>query len=94
MRIADFGKTDIAHCESRKLATVRVAIKQRSIKNETNQSVKSERHNFVSILGDNSRMCRGVLEALPDCGAGDIHLHSVDVCRVRRSNGRTERLVE
>lgn len=32
MRIADFGKTDIVHCASRKLATVRVAIKQRSIK--------------------------------------------------------------
>ena len=61
---------------------------------ETNQSVKSERHNFVSILGDNSSMCRGVLEALSDCGAGDIYLHSVDVCGVRRSNGRTERLVE
>ena len=61
---------------------------------ETNQSVKSERHNFVSIIGDNSRMCRGMLEALSDSGAGDIHLHSVDVCGVRRSNGRTERLVE
>lgn len=36
MKIADFGKTDIAHCESRKLATVRVAIKQRSIRNERN----------------------------------------------------------
>ena len=61
---------------------------------ETNQSVKSERHNFVGIIGDNSRMCRGVLEALSDCGAGDIHLHSVDVCGVRRSNGRTEYLVD
>lgn len=29
----------------------------RKKKNETNQSVKSERHNFVSILGDNSSMC-------------------------------------
>ena len=94
MRIADFGKTDIVHCESRKLATVRVAIKQRSIKNETNQSVKSERHRNVGILGDNSRMCRGVLEAFSDCGAGDIHLHIVDVCGVRRSNGRTKYLVE
>ena len=61
---------------------------------ETNQSVKSERHNFVSIVGDNSRMCRGVLEAFPDCSAGDIYLHIVDVCGVRRSNGRTEHLVE
>ena len=63
------------------------------MKNETNQSVKSERHNFVSILGDNSRMCRGMLETLSDCGAGDIHLHIVYVCGVRWSNGRTERLV-
>ena len=61
---------------------------------ETNQSVTSERHNFVGIIGDNSRMCRGVLEALSDCGAGDIYLHSVDVYGVRRSNGRTEHLVE
>ena len=61
---------------------------------ETNQGVKSERHNFVSIVGDNSGMCRGVLEALPDCGAGDIYLHIVDVCGVRRSNGRTECLVD
>ena len=61
---------------------------------ETNQSVTSERHNFVNILGDNSRMCRGVLEALSDCGAGDIHLHIVDVYGVRRSNGRTEYLVD
>ena len=64
------------------------------MKNETNQSVKSERHRNVSILGDNSGMCRGVLEALSDCGASDIHLHSVDVSIVRRSNGRTEYLVE
>ena len=64
------------------------------MKNETNQSVKSERHNFVSIIGDNSGMCRGVLEALSDCGAGDIHLHIVDVYGVRRSNGRTKYLVE
>lgn len=35
----------------------------------------------------------GVLEALSDCGASDIHLHSVDVYGVRRSNGRTEHLV-
>ena len=61
---------------------------------ETNQSVKSERHNFVGIIGDNSRMCRGVLEALSDCGTGDIHLHIVDVYGVRRSNGRTEYLVD
>ena len=61
---------------------------------ETNQSVKSERHNFVGIVSDNSSMCRGVLEALSDCGAGDIHLHIVDVYGVRRSNGRTEHLVE
>ena len=61
---------------------------------ETNQSVKSERHNFVGIIGNNSDMCRGMLEALSDCGAGDIHLHIVDVYGVRRSNGRTERLVE
>ena len=61
---------------------------------ETNQSVKSERHNFVGIVGDNSRMCRGMLEALSDCGAGDIHLHIVDVYGVRRSYGRTEHLVE
>ena len=61
---------------------------------ETNQSVKSERHNFVSIIGDNSSMRRGVLEAFSDCGAGDIYLHIVDVCGVRRSNGRTEHLVE
>lgn len=66
----------------------------RKKKNETNQSVKSERHNFVGILGDNSSMCRGVLEAFSDCGAGDIHLHIVDVYGVRRSNGRTEYLVE
>ena len=61
---------------------------------ETNQSVKSERHNFVDIIGDNSGMCRGVLEALSDCGAGDIHLHIVDVYGVRRSYGWTEYLVE
>ena len=61
---------------------------------ETNQSVTSERHNFVGIIGDNSRMCRGVLEAFPDCGAGDIHLHIVDVYGVRCSNGRTEHLVD
>ena len=61
---------------------------------ETNQSVTSERHNFVGIIGDNSRMCRGVLEAFSDCGAGDIHLHIVDVYGIRRSYGRTERLVE
>lgn len=64
------------------------------MKNETNQSVKSERHNFVSIVGDNSRMCRGVLDALSDCSASNIHLHIVDVCGVRRSNGRTEYLVD
>ena len=64
------------------------------MKNETNQSVKSERHRNVNILGDNSRMCRGVLEALSDRGAGDIHLHIVDVYGVRRSNGRTEYLVD
>lgn len=64
------------------------------MKNETNQSVKSERHNFVGIVGYNSRMCRGVLEAFSDCGASDIHLYIVDVCGVRRSNGRTEHLVE
>ena len=63
-------------------------------KNETNQSVKSERHNFVNIVGDNSGMRRGVLEAFPDCGAGDIHLHIVDVYGVRRSYGRTEYLVD
>ena len=61
---------------------------------ETNQSVKSERHNFVGIVGDNSRMCRGVLEALSDCSTSDIHLHIVDVYGVRRSYGRTEYLVE
>ena len=61
---------------------------------ETNQSVKSERHNFVGIIGDNSRMCRGVLEALSDCGTSDIYLHIVDVCSVRRSNGWTEYLVD
>ena len=60
---------------------------------ETNQSVTSERHNFVGIIGDNSRMCRGVLEAFSDCGAGDIYLHIVDVYGVRRSNGWTEYLV-
>ena len=59
---------------------------------ETNQSVKSERHNYVGIVSDNSSMCRGVLEALSDCSAGDIHLHIGDVCGVRRSNGRTEHL--
>lgn len=64
------------------------------MRNETNQSVKSERHNYVGIIGDNSRMCRGMLEALSDCGAGNIHLHIIDVCGVRRSNGRTERLVK
>lgn len=41
MRIADFGKTDIVHCESRKLATVRVAIKQRSIKNEISFNINT-----------------------------------------------------
>ena len=66
----------------------------RGKKNETDQSVKSERHNYVNILGDNSRMRRGVLEAFSDCGTGDIHLHSVDVCSVRRSYGRTEYLVD
>ena len=64
------------------------------MKNETNQSVKSERHNFVGIVGYNSRMCRGVLEALSDCSTSDIYLHIVDVCSVRRSNGRTEFLVD
>lgn len=62
--------------------------------NETNQSVKSERHRNVGIVGYNSRMCRGVLEALSDCSTGDIHLHIVDVCSVRRSNGRAEYLVD
>ena len=61
---------------------------------ETNQSVKSERHNFVGIVSDNSGMCRGVLEALSYCGAGDIYLHIIDVYGVRRSNGRTKYLVE
>ena len=64
------------------------------MKNETNQSVTSERHNFVGIIGDNSGMCRGVLEAFSDCSAGDIYLHIVDVYGVRRSNGRTEHLVD
>lgn len=64
------------------------------MKNETNQSVKSERHRNVGIISDNRRVCRGVLEAFPDCGASDIYLHSVDVCSVRRSNGRTEYLVD
>ena len=64
------------------------------MKNETNQSVKSKRHRNVGILGDNSRMCRVMLEAFSDCSAGDIRLHIVDVCGVRRSNGRTEYLVE
>ena len=66
----------------------------RKKKNETNQSVKSERHNYVGIIGDNSLMCRGVLEAFSDCGAGDIYLHIVDVYGVRRSYGRTKHLVE
>ena len=66
----------------------------RGMKNETNQSVKSERHRNVDIVGDNSRMCRGVLEALSDCSAGDIYLHIVDVCGVWRSNGWTEYLAE
>ena len=66
----------------------------RGMKNETNQSVKSERHNFVGIIGDNSGMCRGVLEAFSYCGAGDIYLHIVDVSGVRRSCGWTECLVE
>ena len=61
---------------------------------ETNQSIKSERHNFVGIIGDNNGMCRGVLEAFSDCSAGDIYLHIVDVYGVRRSNGRTEHLVD
>ena len=64
------------------------------MKNETNQSIKSERHNYVSILGDNSRMCRGVLEAFSYYSTSNIHLHIVDVCSIRRSNGRTEYLVE
>ena len=66
----------------------------REKKNETNQIVKSERHRNVGILGDNSGMCWGVLEILCGCSSGDIHLHSVDVCGVRRSNGRTEHLVD
>ena len=66
----------------------------RKKKNETNQSVKSERHRNVGIIGDNSRMCWRVLEALSDCGAGDIYLHIVDVCGVRRSNGLAEYLVD
>ena len=66
----------------------------RKKKNETNQSVKSERHRNVGIIGDNSSMRRGVLEALSDCGTSDIYLHIVDVYGVRRSNGRTECLVE
>ena len=61
---------------------------------ETNQSVKSERHNFVGIIGDNSGMCRSMLEAFSDCCAGDIYLHIVDVCGVWRSNGRAEYLVD
>ena len=61
---------------------------------ETNQSVKSERHNFVGIVGDNSSMRRGVLEALSDCGSSDIHLHIVDVYGVRRSYGRTQYLAD
>ena len=61
---------------------------------ETNQSVKSERHRNVGIIGDNSSMRRGVLEALSDCGTSDIYLHIVDVYGVRRSNGRTERLAD
>ena len=61
---------------------------------ETNQSVKSERHRNVGILGDNSRMCRSMLETFSDCSTGDIHRHIVDVCSVRRSNGRTEYLVD
>ena len=61
---------------------------------ETNQSVKSERHRNAGIIGDNSSMRRGVLEAFSDCGAGDIYLHIVDVYGVRRSNGRTEHLVD
>lgn len=66
----------------------------RGMKNETNQSVKSERHRNAGIVSDNSGMCRGVLEVFSYCGASDIYLHIVDVCGVRRSNGRTERLVE
>ena len=66
----------------------------RKKKNETNQSVKSERHRNVGIIGDNSRMRRGVLETFSDCGAGDIYLHIVDVYGVRRSNGRTKYLVD
>lgn len=64
------------------------------MKNETNQSVKSERHRNVGIIGDNSGMCRGMLEAFSDCGSSDIHLHIGDVCGVRRSNGRAECLVD
>ena len=64
------------------------------MKNETNQSVTSERHNFVGIVSDNSRMCRGVLEAFSDCSTSDIHLHIVDVCGVRRSYGRAQYLVD
>ena len=66
----------------------------RGMKNETNQSVKSERHRNVGIVGDNSGMCRSMLETFSDCGAGDIHLHIVDVYGVRRSYGRTKHLVE
>ena len=62
--------------------------------NETNQSIKSERHRNVGIISDNRNMCRGVLEALSDSGASDIHRHIVDVCSVRRSYGRAEYLVE
>lgn len=47
-----------------------------------------------NLIIDNSDMCRGVLEAFSDCSASNIHRHSVDVCSVRRSNGRTKHLVD
>lgn len=41
----------------RTILTVATNVNKRRKKNETNQSVKSERHRNVNIVGDNSRMC-------------------------------------
>lgn len=61
------------------------------------KQIRALRANGITMLVSSviTAVCVGVmLEALPDCGAGDIHLHIVDVYGVRRSNGRTEYLVE
>ena len=60
------------------------------------KQIRALRANGITMLISSviTAVCVGVLEAFSDCGAGDIHLHIVDVCGVRRSNGRAEHLVE